>query len=703
MSIYHSFQYYINVNLYSILTQKENIMWNLFGFFIIVIDLVLISWIIVEKVRKNKLSETLLFIGFVFALNLITHVIAIAYNYFNISGEYNAIFECFDAIGSSVKMFVGEVNVDNFSEIVSSYPIFYVVYCLGIFLALSSTLLTVYEALAHTVKNSFRLSKAMKAETCDIVVGNSATALKYVRTSGAVIQLDASASKETVNNLIEDGYAVLHKAFTPKLLNSRIFRNTTRYNIICTNEENTLEYINTVINFIKSTSKKLDIHLFVEIEGDKAETVRRKLIGKNNMSSYIDTFSINELLARTFTEENPISKYLPEEFFENSALKSNADIAVFILGYGKFGKELYKYSILNNQYVTYTDAYKVLPLHYYLCDTNIDTSEWLITGMKNAFAELSNTAEKYFPLPELTHKTDVLPVTPSSRDILTTIKNQVEKPNSYAFVIIDTEDDYSNIEISAKLETILFGNDNYHIFVLSKDVSMENGSKLTYFGTTDSVLTHDIIVNDSFSKFGKKLNELYEAHYADSEEKTRDDFSKYIQQKANKSWIGLDYFTKYSNIHSAMSLRVKLNLLGLDYCVKNEDSSTNLVLPSFKEVQNYDDNFDFSVRNSLIAQEHARWNAYHLVNEWLPLEKDGITAKSTNNGSVKFNTKIPAAKKHACLTTHLGLNDLSKFLANKANDGSSPATYDFYSYDEFLISIAEEMLNSLGYSVKEKN
>lgn len=806
-------------------------MWNLFCSVIIVFELLLLSWFIIEKIRKSKLTDTILFIGFVFTVNFTVHLLATVYKYSFTDCNENMIIEIIGGIGSAVKMFVGEVNEGALSKIANDYPIFMVVYVLGICLALISTINTIFEAIDHTIRNSIRLSKAMKADVCDIVVGNSTNALKYARESGAVILLDVNVSKDIVNNLIEDGYAVLHKSFTPKLLGSRIFRKTTRYNIICPESENSLEFINTIINYIILDFENRNLHLFVEIEGDKAETVRREFIGKgllnainqsrlsflmknqqllikticnsiendvfNNLGNdinsctnilknlreslisllkestekniadicetktdiskatvlcyeddflntyldtictdisspklidaiknainstaktklceiidnyltipSIDTFSTHELLARTFTEENPVSKYLPDEFFTNGALKPESDIAVFIVGYGKLGHELYKHSILNNQYVTYTDEYKVLPLHYYLCDKNIDTSEWLITGLNESLVELNDYADDYFPIPELPYKTDVISANTSSREVINAIRNHVRKPDSYAFIIIDSENDYSNIEISAKIQTLLHGNNNYHIAVRCEDASVVDDEYITYFGKNENVFNHEVIVNDVFSSMGVKLNEMYLAHYASDEDKKRTDFAKYIQQLGTMSWLGLDHFTKYSNIYSAMNLRVKLNLLGFDYLNDGKGENISLVKRYIKYDgnQNYESNFTPSIRNALIAQEHARWNAYHLINEWMPLKKDDITEKSRDN-AVKFIVKFPEIKKHACITTHLGLHDLSSYLSNKANNGSLPSKYDYYTNDEFLIAGVEEMLGSFRYSITKR-
>ena len=84
------------------------------------------------------------------------------------------------------------------------------------------------------------------------------------------------------------------------------------------------------------------------------------------------------------------------------------------------------------------------------------------------------------------------------------------------------------------------------------------------------------------------------------------------------------------------------------------------------------------------------------------MAKDGITIKSQDGKKIRFNLKNTMAKTHACLTTYNGLNELSSHLAKKSGNGCTTADYDYYIYDEMLITSAEEILTSLGYSVIEK-
>ena len=188
------------------------------------------------------------------------------------------------------------------------------------------------------------------------------------------------------------------------------------------------------------------------------------------------------------------------------------------------------------------------------------------------------------------------------------------------------------------------------------------------------------------------------------EYKEKDNYDALVEKQANESWINQSYFSMYSNIYSALSLRIKLNLLGLDYVADGKKENLELISQRYNEGLRKESYFVRSRRNALLAQEHARWNAYHLLNEFMPLRKDDITYQ-VNDDKIKFSIKDMDAKKHACLTTFKGLDELSIYLAKKASKildkEVSKEEYDYYIYDEALIRSARELLEELGYSVKE--
>jgi len=347
-------------------------MWNIISILILIIEAALLFGFIIGRFQKRRLNETALFIGVLIVVNYSLHLVPFLYGVLELGQESNVILGMLDCLGATIKLFVGEANVEAVSGFAEAFPHFSVAYTLGVVIALLTTISTAIEAFRNSITNGFRLAKSLKKDSCDIVVGNSAKALHYAKTCNAVLLLDDGVEKETVKELIEDGYAVLRKSFTVQLLASRQLNATTRYNIVCTEAEKALDYIDTFIAYKKAETNAKNIYLYVELEGEKAETVRREIIEKNEMEAFIDTFCTSELLARAFTHANPVTKHLPKEYIEDAAIKTGTEISVFVLGFGTLGQEVYRQSVLNNQLVTFDGEYKVLPINYYLCDMGID-------------------------------------------------------------------------------------------------------------------------------------------------------------------------------------------------------------------------------------------------------------------------------------------------------------------------------------------
>ena len=265
------------------------------------------------------------------------------------------------------------------------------------------------------------------------------------------------------------------------------------------------------------------------------------------------------------------------------------------------------------------------------------------------------------------------------------------------------DDEFRDVELGVRIKTLLSKYNNYHVFVNGCEEYHVNEEKLTYYGSTKTILSHNVIVNDELSIIARTVNKMY---YQEKliEYKEKENYNALVERQANESWINQSYFSMYSNIYSALSLRIKLNLLGLDYVADGKKENLELISQRYNEGLQKESYFIRSKRNALLAHEHARWNAYHLLNEFMPLKKDDITYV-VKDGKVKFTIKDMEAKKHACLISFKGLDKLSIYLANQASKlldkELSKEDYDYYIYDEALIRSAKGLLEELGYSVKE--
>ena len=674
-------------------------MWLFATIIILLTEIALLVCFIIGRSRKRRLNETLVFLGIAFAVTLALNVVPYIHSVVGTEGDSNLILGLLGCFHAALELFVGKPAPDGVAAFAAEVPLFSVAYLIGTGLAVLATVSAAVEAFGNMIRNGFRLKKALKRPYCDLVVGNSPEALEYAENNAAVLLLDNSVSKETVAGLMEENFVVLRKGLTRSLMEDRRFNTVSRYNIICMEESKALGHVDAFIAYKKAHPDEKNVFLYVQIEGSKAEAVRREVIEKSDCEQWIDTFCAKELLARQFVEEYPIAKLLPKAWIKDGAVCPEAKIHTFFLGFGPRSQELYRQSVLNNQLVTFAeDTYKLLPICYHLCDTQLDTACLAGAELKEALAELDSA--RYFPLPELPFDTEVIHEAPGSWACLQAIKKALRYENSFGVLIVDTGCDFGSIELGVKLKRQLADMENLHIFVHSEAAFVEDNAGITYFGKGQSVLTHDVIVNDSLSTMAKKLNEVYTAREK-QDQRNRPDFAQYVKEEAEKAWNGFDYFKIYSNIYGAMSLRQKLNLLGLDYKTDGKRENLGLLQERYPNPDySYEDHGKQSVRNALIAQEHARWNAYHLLGGYLPLAREEIKASTADDGKVYYRTKDTTVRLHACLTTYEGLSQLSKHLAEKAQD--QPADHDYYKYDEMLITSAEELLRQLGYSLMER-
>lgn len=640
-----------------------------------IIGIVNRSW---ERCQKGRLGVTAV-------LNFVLQVLPKLYN--NAAsgeGSTNHFFILFDSIGDAVKMFVAEVNVNDFAEFARQYKLFYCVFSLGFLMAIANTIVVAFILYRRIFKNRNLLKKRLRAPVCDVVVGTNAPALKYVQNNkNSVLLADDKVGKGTIANLMDSNIAVLHHNISNGFFTHSFFKKKSRYNIICIgNEYNVINYINSFIAYKNAHPKSTNFYLYVEIESDISESIRREIIDKSEYKSYIFTFCSNELLARTITEQHPFTKYLPREYIEKAAIKPDTKLNVYILGFGNLNRELYRQFIYRNQFVSFKKGeYNILPVNYYICDDSIDEDDEIISGFSKSIEELKKS--DYIALPEPPFKAETIQSSPTCHSIISRIKDSIKAENSYTFIVVNTDDDCRNIELGVKLKNRFSDNNNFHIFIKTEATYAKDTETITYFGKGDDVLQHEVIVNDSLSKTAIKLHELY-----------------ILKKMQSEPWDKLPYFKVISNIQAALNLRVVLNLLGLDYIADGKRENLDLIEKRLQRVPNtcLKDYFKQTNINAIIAQEHTRWTAFHILNEYLPLKTSAIV-KTKKDNEVSFITQKPEIKKHACITTHKGIGLLAEHLAKLAENGATPEQFETYQYDVILVETIKTLFEEFGHSI----
>lgn len=701
-------------------------MWNVLNWVVLALELVFILCGVLFVARKSSAAKTFIFACMVFGLNFGLYALPWLYSKYVLGDDVNFALQVLSSVSCTIKQFVGEVRIDEVDAYAKLFPIYTWTFCIGAGLAIVTTFGAAISVFGKKIKNSWRVSHMLRGNCCDIVVGGSEDALDYARRNkNTIVLVDEKAEQTYVKSLIGEGYAVLQKNFAAALFDSRYFNDSTHYHVLCLNEEgNAADDIQVILAYLDMRKKQKKIRFFVETDEMVTEIVQgqidareaeRKKEGakKRTYREYITIFTRNELIARRFVDAYPITAQMPRELIApDSSVKPEAKLNVFILGFSKLSKEIYKQFVINNQLAMFQDGeYRLLPLHYYIYDATADSRENNIDGLRHTLeTELGDHNEAYFPLPEMPYRTECIRESLYTTSCLREIAEKV-KADDMSYLIIDTGDVYQNMLIADRVKLLVNNSEKCRIFVYSETTKLSPDENVICYGETANLFTHEIIVNESLVELAKTINKKYFKDYNDPTGE-RYKTEEALNAANEEDWRNSTYFNMYSNIYLANNLRLKLHLLGLEYAADGKGEGLEL-LPHFSEEEKtFESCLKPSVRSAQLAQEHFRWNAYHLLNGYLPMKKAkvGIMKKEgAGPGEKDFDTvrKEGGAKKHACLTTYSGLMQLSQHLADEANAlfegrGYTAEQFEFYNNDALLLELAAEFFAEKGYSVYKR-
>lgn len=358
------------------------------------------------------------------------------------------------------------------------------------------------------------------------------------------------------------------------------------------------------------------------------------------------------LIGRNFSKEHNFAMYLPSDFINDGTLKENKHIHVVMLGFGKSAEAILQTTILNNQFIKIeNDKYAVEPIQYHLYDTNESAFKKEIISKFNSDKPKYIRPTNSLPDIELTAKIECK-VLNFPNDLLEL--PQYDEQNDFVFYFVSVGDPIDNLTLVNSLLENSINKKNSVIFYCadSKEEEMKFSidARIFPFGFKNDVLSKDNIVDDVYDDGAVKVNQAYNE----------------LNAKKQK-FTTLDIIEKLSNFYSLMNVEFKLNLMGFTF--KCKDSAKEVTKEDFiKEYgisgrQNkYEDYFALKTSNALIYQEHARWNMYYYMNGFNPMSLDEMKLTIDENGDCQH--KDIEHKKHGCLTTHAGLDQLHRFEAN---------------------------------------
>ncbi len=502
-----------------------------------------------------------------------------------------------------------------------------------------------------------------------------------------------------------------------------------------------------IIDNINSTENKdrLFLNLRVFVFGDpRYESIYTDIV--SGASGCIHYVNKHQKIAIDFIDRYPFSKFMNETQidYSTSLVRKGVDINVLMLGFGRNNQQIFLTSVANNQFLTDSENGPVLkPVKYHIFDKDMaENNKNLNHSYYRYKYECSDIdKDKYLPLPalpaeEIYHHLDI-----NNIDFYNKIRGIVtENTKDINFVIISFGSDLENIDMAQKLveKRAEWGIDNLVVFVkvssLHKEQTLLEENNCYFIANEkDIVFNIEKITDDKIFRMAQLRNEVYDLEYTITHEPDTVINAEYLKkhhENSKRSWyMSKSQMERESSIYCCLSLRSKLNLMGLDYCDESiadkeavtEQEYLNIyakddmpkigaydVTANGKPIVSYSLDFKHSLRENMAIHEHQRWNSFMISKGMVPSSIDQIINEKRGNGK-PTNGKNYAVRRHGNLTTFEGLVTFRKLLVQRQKEKQpdfdvikGEAEFDVIKYDYQLLDDAYWLLKECGFKMIRK-
>ncbi len=450
---------------------------------------------------------------------------------------------------------------------------------------------------------------------------------------------------------------------------------------------------------------------------------------------YVD---VHHECAVDFIDKFPLTKFLNKEHIDYSSacLKPETEINVVFVGFGYTNRQIFLTSVANNQFlVKEGEDIKLKQVNYHVIDKEEAKSDKNLNHGYNRykFERKDFKQEDYLELPDLPALEHYTKMNVNDREFYGKIKDIICKtPSSVNVILVSLGNDLDNLDVTKKLcvKKEEWGVENCYLF--SKNSAQKLGTAIDgsrncfYFGNETAIYNLANITADSLTKMALLRNAVYDLEFSlknsdgvNIDEKFIEDYKK---RSENKWYSQKTQAERESSLYCCLSLRSKLNLLGLDYCEKGEKGealteeeymqiyakgdmpNTTYYKQTIdgKRIIKYGVEFIPSKRKNLATLEHYRWNSFMITQGFVPATKELIKNETvTVNGKTKYtNGKSYLMRRHGNLTTFKGLEEYANILCER--DGISKEEADVISYDYQIMDDAYWLLDKSGKKIIKK-
>ena len=475
--------------------------------------------------------------------------------------------------------------------------------------------------------------------------------------------------------------------------------------------------------------------LKVFVFGDpRYETVYEDIVGDGlGCLQYCNKY---RKIAMDFIDRYPLSRFMGAKQidFDTSLVRPGVDINVLMIGFGKTNQQIFLTSVANNQFLTQGAGDPVLkPVHYHIFDRadagNNKNFNHSYYRYKNECANLSEG--EYLPLPALPAEEHYYRLDVNDVRFYTQVREAVTKgKNDANFIVIAFGSDLENIDMAQKLveKRREWGLSDLVIFVKARTWHKEQTlleDEGCYFiaNERDAVYHIDKLLDDDIFSMARMRNAVYDIEYdlTTNTSLTVDEATvAAAYEKAHRDWyVKKSQLERESNLYACLSLRTKLNLMGLDYCEKSaagEGLSAEEYMAIYagddlpqqegkltvagKPVRRYTLRFPQSRRRTMAIHEHQRWNSFMISQGMVPASLRQIKEETVpdGKGGTRFtNGKNYTVRRHGNLTTFEGLIAFRQMVA--ARDRCEELARDVIKYDYQLLDDAHWLLDAAGFKI----
>lgn len=498
-----------------------------------------------------------------------------------------------------------------------------------------------------------------------------------------------------------------------------------------------------VIDSINSADQKIQTRMYLKLKvyvyGDpKYQAIYEDIV--SNAHGCIHYINKYQKVAMDFIDRYPISLFMDERHidYSSSLVREGVDINVVYVGFGRTNQQIFLASVANNQFLTMGAGGPVLkPVNYHIFDLSHTENDKNLNHSYNRFEnELKNVDPKdYLPLPAAPANKIFKIQDINDTDFYATIREVCSKDkNDVNFVVIAYGGDLENLDMAQKLveKRREWGIENMQIFVRAFDWKKEQTlieDENCHFIGNETEYAYDInkLLSDKIYNMSKMRNEVYDLEYEMTKKDAPvidDAFIKQNRRNALEKWYkSKSQMERDSSLYCCLSLRSKLNLIGLDYCpvdaegeaISEEeyleiyagndrpDTKTYNLRANGKSIVHYDLNFADGRRKNLAIHEHQRWNSFMISRGMIPATREQILneTKTNSDGTESFtNGKNYSLRRHGNLTTFDGLVEFRQLVAKR--DGKTEEQKDVIKYDYQILDDAYWLLSSNGYKIIRK-